>query len=302
MNLRAEAKSLLLMLLVYLSALPSLGGCNGREMTPFALHGVRLLDETTQVLNVLGPPTEVVPMDYWTSWRYPEIGLTLDLAHIHESPSRERVVWALCSQGDLGGGLKVGSSSDAFARRFPGVIDVGDQRFPVLRQVNSDGHRLDAVISDQGAIEAFILSLPDEVLAVKAEAGAGAEVFSVGGVRLLLSSEEVRSLLGDPDAVSDDFTGHTLAWAYWERGLIVLFSRYDSEYIVYCAVLTRGGHALGIHIGSSVEVVSGLLGPPEWTEEDTRAWSVYDPLDNYLQVIAVGKWVVSISLNLDAEP
>jgi len=96
-------------------------GCNGGGGTSFGLCGIRLLDETTRVLESLGPPAEVVPMDYWTSWRYPDLGVTVDFAPIlGESPGPDKVIWAKCSKGGLDGGLKVEAPSDVFTRRFPG--------------------------------------------------------------------------------------------------------------------------------------------------------------------------------------
>jgi len=304
MNFRGKPKSTLsMLLLVPLLALFYLNGCDRPDVAPFTFRGVRLLDETERVTEALGPPAQVVRMDYWTSWRYPDLGLTLDFAPVcGVSPGQDKVIWAMCSQGSLGRDLKVGSPSDVFTRRFPGSVDVGDARFSILRHVNAEGHRLDAVISERGTIEAFILSLPSEMLVLKAEANPDAEAFAVGGVKLMLSSDEVRSLLGDPDAVREGFTGNTSAWAYWERGLTIHYFRYKLQYVIYSAVLTRGGHPLGITIGSSVEEVNSLMGPPERTTEDKRIWHLYDPLDNNLQVIAVGERVISISVNLPAGP
>jgi len=48
----------------------------------------------------------------------------------------------------------------------PSRPDARRGRFSILRQINPDGHRLEAVISEQGTIEALILSLPAKALAV----------------------------------------------------------------------------------------------------------------------------------------
>jgi len=225
----------------------------------FAVQGVRLLMTGPEVVGILGEPPVRKTLSCWESWRYPDLGLTVDLAQApgvggtgsSGAPDVPRVIWA----------MQTAKKSTLMAGRYcPPDREGGPPFRDRVAVANQDGDTITFYYGDGGKPVALVLAQSKESLRRPEASGLSqADPEQLAGLRLGMTTEQVQAVLGEPDRRSDgDTYSH---WEYFEDGLWVVFviSVRDGPLRVTGVTQSRGAW-FTIPIGDTAEEAQRRLG------------------------------------------
>jgi len=223
------------------------------------LRGIRLLMTGPEVVGILGEPPVRERLPCWDSWRYPNLGLVIDMApvRIEEGSASNiaedtaRVIWAM--QTAKQGIPRTGLYSPPEWEGVPAFRDHATV-------ANQDGDTLTFYYDYEDRPVALVLAPGSEVLRRPEVAGtAQADPRQLAGLGLGMTTHEVEATLGEPDRVR---AGETYAeWDYFETGLtVVLVQSQHDGYLHVVTVTQRRGAWFTVLMGDTTEETESRLG------------------------------------------
>lgn len=211
-----------------------------------------------EVVGILGEPPVRKALTCWESWRYPDLGLTVNLAQVSEggagssgAPEGPRVIWA----------MQMAKKGTPTAGRYcPPDVDGGPPFLDNVTVTDQDGDSL-IFYYDHGPKPMALVLAPGTEPLRRPEASelSQADPEQLAGLRLGMTTQEVRAVWGEPDRRSD---GDTYSQSeYFEARLWVDFvtSEQDGFLRVTSVTQTRGA-SFTVLIGDAAEEAERLLG------------------------------------------
>lgn len=227
-----------------------------RMFPEFTVQGMRLLMTASEVVTLLGEPAERKPMSCWESWRYPALGVTVDLASVADPDSASstpqetpRVIWVMRAR--LEGPPTAGSYHPP----------EGDKNSPRERTIltNDRGQKITFYYGSEEHIVAAVMSFEQEPINRRTE-GIPSEVdpSTLAGLQLYMTADEAKGVLGEPDR-AESGEGYS-DWDYLEAGVEVkLFQTEDGVWKVGQVTQYRGVWSTVV-IGDTQEEAERRLG------------------------------------------